>query len=79
MILAHQGQHADAVKAVAAEKAEGDTAAALACLYALASSAAAADGKLSPEERGKRAEEYATKSVDLLRRRRPATSRPPCT
>jgi tetratricopeptide (TPR) repeat protein/tRNA A-37 threonylcarbamoyl transferase component Bud32 len=68
LILAHQGRHAEAVKAVAAEKAEGDTAAALACLYAVASSAAAADSTLSPEERGKRAEEYAVKAIDLLRR-----------
>jgi tetratricopeptide (TPR) repeat protein len=68
LILAHEGRHAEAVKAVAAEKAEGDTAAALACLYAVASSAAAADSTLSPEERGKRAEEYAVKAIDLLRR-----------
>jgi hypothetical protein len=67
LTLAHQGQHAEAVKAVAAEKPEGDTAPALASLYAVASSAAAKDAKLLPEERGKRAEEYAAKAVDLLR------------
>ncbi len=67
LILAHQGQHAEAVKAVAAEKPGGDTAPALACLYAVAARAAAADTKVSPEERGKRAEEYAVKAVDLLR------------
>jgi hypothetical protein len=67
LILAHQGQHAEAVKAVATEKPEGHTAAALACLYAVAVRAAAADMKLTPEERSKRAEEYAVKSIDLLR------------
>jgi hypothetical protein len=68
MILAHQGRHAEAVKAVSAEKAEGHTTVALACLYAVASRAAATDTKLTPEERGKRAEEHAVKSIDLLRR-----------
>jgi len=67
LMLAHTGQHAEAVKAIAAEKAEGDTTPALACVYAVASRAAAADAKLSPEERDKRAEEYAAKSVDFLR------------
>jgi hypothetical protein len=68
LILAHQGRHAEAVKAVAAEKAEGDTAAALACLYAVASSAAAMDDKLSAAERSKQAEVYAVQAIDLLRR-----------
>jgi hypothetical protein len=68
LILAHQGQHAEAVKAVAAEKPEGDTAAALACLYAIAARAAAADMKLAPEERSKQAEKCAVQSIDLLRR-----------
>jgi serine/threonine protein kinase/Flp pilus assembly protein TadD len=68
LILAHQGEHAEAVKAVGAEKQEGDTAMALACLYAVASRAAAGDTKLTPEERRKKAEEHAVKSIDLLRR-----------
>jgi tetratricopeptide (TPR) repeat protein/tRNA A-37 threonylcarbamoyl transferase component Bud32 len=68
LILAHTGKHAEAVKAVAAERAEGDTAPALACVYAVASSAASKDEQLTADERGKRAEEYAVKAVDLLRR-----------
>jgi tetratricopeptide (TPR) repeat protein len=68
MILVHQGQHAEAVKAVSAEKAEGHTTVALACLYAVASRTATTDTKLTPEERGKRVEEYAVKAIDLLRR-----------
>jgi tetratricopeptide (TPR) repeat protein len=68
LILAHQGRHAEAVKAVRAEKAEGHTAVALACLYAVASRAAATDTKRTPEERGKQAEDYAAQSVGLLRR-----------
>ena len=67
LILAHQGRHAEAVKAIADEKPEGDTLPALACLYAVASSAAGKDEKLTPEERGKRAEEYAVKAINLLR------------
>jgi tetratricopeptide (TPR) repeat protein len=39
LVLAHQGQHVEAVKAVAEEKPEGDTLPALACLYAVASTA----------------------------------------
>jgi tetratricopeptide (TPR) repeat protein len=67
MILAHQGQHVEAVQAIATEKAEGDTAVALACLYAIAARAAASDTKLAPQERGKKSEEYAVQSVALLR------------
>jgi hypothetical protein len=67
LTFAHLGQHTEAVKAIAAEKSEGDTAVALACLYAVAARSAAADSKLTPEERGKHSEEYAVKSVDLLR------------
>jgi Flp pilus assembly protein TadD len=67
LVLAHQGRHAEAVKAVADEKPEGDTGTALACLYAVASSAASKDEKLTADERGKRAEEYAVKAVELLR------------
>jgi tetratricopeptide (TPR) repeat protein len=68
LILAHQGRHAEAVKAVADEKPEGDTLVALACLYALASSAAAADEKLAPEERRKLSEDHAARAVEMLRR-----------
>jgi len=67
LILAHTGHHGEAIKAVATEKAEGDTTVALACLYAVASRAAAEDAKLTADERGKRAEEYAVKAVELLR------------
>jgi tetratricopeptide (TPR) repeat protein len=67
LLLAHQGKHAEAVAAVAAEKPAGDTLVALACLYAVASSAAASDASLSPEERTRKSEEYALRSIDLLR------------
>jgi hypothetical protein len=68
IILALQGQHAEAVKAVADEKREGDTLVALACLYSLASSAASADEELTPDERRKLAEQHAGQAVDMLRR-----------
>jgi hypothetical protein len=67
LILAHQGRHGEAVKAVANDKPEGHVAPALACLHAVASSAASKDQKLTPEERGKQAEEYASRAVELLR------------
>jgi tetratricopeptide (TPR) repeat protein/tRNA A-37 threonylcarbamoyl transferase component Bud32 len=67
VILAHQGRHAEAAKAVANEKPDGHVAPALACLHALASAAASKDEKLTPEERGKQAEEHAARAVELLR------------
>jgi hypothetical protein len=76
LILVRRGEHAKAVEAAGAEVTEkqpgGDTLAALACVYALASAAAASDRALSADERSNTAELYACLAVAALQKAREA-------
>jgi serine/threonine-protein kinase len=69
--LAMLGEHARAVQDAASLLEKSRDAESLlydaACVYSLASAAAAKDAKLPPPEQGKMAQQYAARSVELLR------------
>jgi tRNA A-37 threonylcarbamoyl transferase component Bud32 len=71
LVQARAGSHAKAAAAarelVTEKEPEGDTRVALACVYALASRAAAKDAKLSPEQRSKEAARLAVEALGQLK------------